>query len=287
MNFTQLHNHSCFSLLDAIPFPKEIAEYAAKNKMSSIALTDHGNLSGIYEFYKSCKKNGVKPILGCEFYISSDRKIKSKNRMHIIILAKNKIGWKNLMKLSSLSFSEGFYYVPRIDPNLVNELKEGLIVLSACIGGIIGKHIITNKEPKKAYRMAEYFKSMFGNDFYLEMIAIDYEPQSNLNHELQKMSLELNIPITVTGDVHYINKKDYKIHLILLKMKSENFNFKIEDLYFKTPEEIIRILRTHNISDKIITTAMQNTEEISKKVEDFAIELTNYKMPQVSLTERT
>lgn len=270
--FVHLHVHSHYSLLDALPSIKDLVNAAKNYNMHALALTDHGNLSAAYKFYRECNKQGIKPIFGCEFYISANRKNKTRENKHVILLAKDEKGWKNLTKLSSLSFMEGFYYKPRIDPKLVKENSEGLIAMSACMSGVLGKHLL-NKDKEKAYKMADWWKSVFQDDFYLELIAIESEEQKYINKELILVAANLDIDFVATCDVHYINEEDYKAHRVLLKIKYPKFETDVNDLYFKNSKEIKEILLKHDLSEKFIDKAISNTVNISNEIETFKLEI--------------
>jgi DNA polymerase-3 subunit alpha len=248
-NFVHLHVHSQYSILDACPAVEDLAERAAKNSMPAVALTDHGNLFGAVEFYKACKDAKVKPIIGCELYLASgsrhDRKRISgiKNDFHITILAKNMQGYKNLCKLSSIGYLEGFYYSPRIDQEVLAQHKEGLICLSGCMSSMISQEILTGT-PDNVIQKIEWFRQLFGEDFYLEimrheMSSEDIESdkmheeswliqhyqdyllkQNKINSRIIELSRELNIPLVATNDSHYLDREDWRAHEIILNIQS-------------------------------------------------------------------
>jgi DNA polymerase III subunit alpha len=172
--FVHLHNHSEFSLLDGASKIKDMAKYAVQMEMPAIALTDHGVMYGAFEFYQACNKAGVKPLIGCEMYVATrkrtDRDPKRDGNHHLVAIAKNEIGYKNLMKLATIASLEGFYYKPRVDKDVLAEYSEGLIICSACMGGELSKAIVSGQgslEPAK--NVAAWYREVFKDDFYLEV----------------------------------------------------------------------------------------------------------------------
>jgi DNA polymerase III subunit alpha len=211
MSFVHLHNHTHYSLLDSTLKPNHLIAAAKADNQPAVALTDHGVMFGAIEFYKLCKKEGIKPIIGIEAYISTtDRFSKAekvdgkagKNYYHIILLAKDVIGYKNLCKLSSIGFSEGFYRKPRIDKEVLEIYKEGLICTTACMGGIVNSDIVA-RDLVKAKSEAEYYKNLFGDDFYMEIQRHKYDSDEQLIHDAAKIARELDIKLVCTNDTHY------------------------------------------------------------------------------------
>ncbi|MDA3819546.1 MAG: PHP domain-containing protein, partial [Candidatus Delongbacteria bacterium] len=173
-NFTHLHVHSEYSVLDGLAKTQELVNIAKEDGMTALALTDHGTMFGVKELYDNCRKAGIKPILGCEVYVAPRGRLRKESKedragYHLILLAKNLTGYRNLLKLSTLSSKEGFYYKPRIDNELLKQYHEGLIVNSACLGGEIPQHILHNRMDEASQRI-EWFKNLFGDDFYLELM---------------------------------------------------------------------------------------------------------------------
>ena len=229
-NFVHLHNHSDFSLLDgAASIPKYIAKAKACN-MTSLALTDHGNMYGAVTFYKACKENGINPIVGCELYIApGDRRDKTshpnlENYYPLILLAMSDKGYHNLMELNSIGWKEGYYYKPRIDKEVLKTHSEDLICLSACIAGEIPRMILGSKKEgssrapnvEKAKEVAAWYKDVFGDRFYLEIQDHGLAEEKKSNAELVKIAHELDIPLVCTNDIHYIEKDDWNAHDTLL-----------------------------------------------------------------------
>lgn len=281
--FVHLHTHSHYSLLDGLA---KIDNLLAKTKemgMNSIALTDHGNLYGAIEFYKKAKKIGIKPIIGIEGYLTlGSRFSKQANvdneRYHIILLAKNNIGWKNLMQISTLSYLEGFYYKPRIDKELLEKYHEGLICLSGCMSGEIPR-LLEKKKIAEAENSAKWHQSIFGEDFYLEI-----QPHNNLSPLLSSLGKKLGIEIVGTEDIHYINKDDATAHEILLAVQTnsklddpDRLSLKKYDLSLASPEAMAEKFKDY-------PQATANTIIIAEKC-NLEIELEKTKLPRFSVPE--
>ncbi len=222
VDFVHLHNHTHYSLLDGLQKVPQLIDRIEAIGQSSVAITDHGTLSGAIEFYKACKERGIKPIIGIEAYVSHRKhtdksSVEDRKPYHLTLLAKNLQGYKNLMKLSTIACLEGFYYKPRIDHELLEKYSDGLIVLSGCLGGELGTYI-SNDQMDQALDTAKWYKAVFGSqNYYLEMQPhIDWEPQRKLNKGLKKISQLLGIGLVVTGDCHYSTEADHYPHDILL-----------------------------------------------------------------------
>ena len=250
-NFVHLHNHTHYSLLDAITTTSELVDAAVADGQPAIALTDHGVMFGCYEFYKKCKSSNIKPILGFEAYVASvnrfdrtpTRKLpdgkKTRNYLHLLLLAKDWTGYKNLMKLTSLGHTEGFYYRPRIDKELLEKHHEGIIAASACLGGIISAHIVDGNV-EKAKSEAQYYKDLFGDDFYLELQRHNFPEDDLIIEHVPKIAAELGIKMIATNDIHYLKKEHATAHNVLLHIKDSNASnsgtANVDDLRYKTPE---------------------------------------------------
>ena len=269
LGFVHLHIHSEYSLLDGANRIKDLPVRAKELGMNSIALTDHGVMFGAIDFYKACKANGVKPIIGCEVYVAprgrkdKEPKIDEKYN-HLILLAKNNDGYKNLAKLVSLGFTEGFYYKPRIDKEILEKYHDGLICLSACLAGEVSQAILNNNI-EEAKKVALWFKNLFGEDYYLEVQNNGIKEQVLVNQKLVELSRELEIPLVATNDAHYLKREDAYNHEVLLciqtgkRMNDEDrMRFDTEELYVKSPEEMIDYFK--NIPD-----AVENTVKIAEK----------------------
>ena len=222
MSFGHLHVHSEYSLLDGAIRIKDLVSKAKEFNMPAVALTDHGVMYGVVDFYKEAKKEGIKPIIGSEVYVASrsrfdkDASSGDAERGHLILLCKNNEGYKNLTKLVSLGFIEGFYYKPRIDKELLRIYSNGLIGLSACLAGEIPRAIIDNSYDK-ARELAIEYNEIFGQgNFFLEMQSNGIDEQVLVNQGIVRLARELNIPLVATNDAHYLTKDDYYSHEVLL-----------------------------------------------------------------------
>ena len=298
-NFTHLHVHSQYSLLDGATSITGLVAKAKEYGMTAVALTDHGNMFGAKDFHNVATKAGIKPLIGCEVYVARETRFdkepsnkRHRSGDHLIIIAKNKIGYHNLMKLVSYSWTEGFYYKPRIDKELLRKYKEGLIVSSACLGGEIAQAILKGKLDE-AEKVALEFKEIFGADFYLELMRHKsgnptkdkevYEKQELVNKELIKLSEKLDIKYIATNDVHFLNKEDAEAHdtLICISTGQEKddptrMRYTRQE-FFASPQEMAEIF-----SD--LPNALENTQEIVDKVENYDINskpiMPVFKMPE-------
>ena len=267
--FVHLHVHSEFSLLDGANRIKDLPVRAKELGMDAMAITDHGVMFGAIDFYKACKANGVKPIIGCEIYVAP-RKCTNKepgidNKYnHLILLAKDMQGYHNLCKIVSLGFTEGYYYKPRVDKEILQKYHEGIICSSACLAGEVASDIL-NDDIEKAKEAALWYKSVFGDDYYLEIQNNGIKKQVLVNQKLIQLSKELNIPLVATNDSHYLKKEDAYNHEVLLciqtgkRMSDEDrMKFETDELYIKSPEEMIEYF-------KAVPEAIENTVKIAEE----------------------
>ncbi len=245
--FVHLHNHTEYSIQDAIPHPKELALKAKELNMPAVAITDHGNMFGAVEFFKACKEVEIKPIIGCEMYFMDDRSNKKGKKYHIVLLAKDEEGYRNLSKLVTIGNTEGFYYTPRIDWNDLQAHSKGLIVMTACIQGIVNLKLLLNQE-KQAYNDAKRLKEIFGEDFYMEVQWHNLREDKVLIPRIKKLAKDLGIKVVPTNDVHYLEKQDYKYHKILYGISRTNkagewerLGFPTNEFYFKSYKEMFSI----------------------------------------------
>jgi len=269
-NFVHLHVHTEYSLLDGACRISELVAQAKKHKMPALAITDHGVMYGAIQFYKEAIRQGVKPIIGCEMYVAQqsrfDKSLQRKETPHhIILLVKNNEGYKNLIKLVTLSYLEGFYYKPRIDKEILRKHSDGLIALSACLKGEISQCIL-RKDIKGAKEVALDFLNIFGEEnFYLELQKNGIPEQEIVNENIIQISQELSIPLVATNDIHYINKEDARAHEILLCIQTatslsdpKRLKFATDAFYFNSPEEMNK-----NFSE--VPQALENTLRIAER----------------------
>ncbi len=269
-NFVHLHNHSEYSLLDGLSRVDDMVEHAQKLGMKALAITDHGNLYGAIKFYKKCIELNIKPIIGCEIYVArrslhDKDAVLDKDYNHLILLAKNNTGYKNLMKIVSVSHLEGFYYKPRVDMQLLEQYHEGLICLSACVNGYISEPLLNNQEETAMERLKK-LTDIFGEDFYLEIQKhLNVPPQVIVNEKLIALSKKQGIPLVATNDIHYVQKDDAEAQEILLCIQTQTTIITKDrklsminspDFYMKSQEEMENLF----IDQK---EAIENTQKIA------------------------
>ncbi len=283
--FSHLHVHTQFSILDGAADIGGLLDKAKEDGMVAVAITDHGNMFGVKDFHSQAKKRGIKPILGCEVYVApnamTDKRGKSDgNNRHLVLLAKNKEGYNNLIKLVSYSWTKGFYYKPRIDKELLKKYNTGIIACSACLNGVVA-HAVRNGTYEKALNLTKEFKSIFGDDFYLELQRhksgddkIDkevYADQVFVNEALIRIGEETNTDIIATNDVHFINKEDAEAHDRLLCISTgkdiddPNRMRYTRQEWFKTQDEMRSLFADLPI-------ALENTYKVVDKVEEFELD---------------
>src|SRR6201991_1316748 len=286
-DFSHLHVHTQFSLLDGAADISKLYKKAAADGMKALAITDHGNMFGVFKFVAEAGKHNVKPIVGCEFYVVADRHIKQFTkekkdvRCHQLLLAKNAEGYKNLVKLCSLGYMEGLYSKwPRIDKELILKYHKGLIATTCCIGASVPQAILKDGE-EKAEQEFKWWLDLFGEDYYIELQRHNIKEQVLINETLLKFAKKYNVPVIATNDSHYTDREDYNAHDILLcintgekqstpgyddivnddlHLKDRRFKFPNDQFYFKTSEEMKSLF-----SD--IPEAINNTNAIVDKVE--------------------
>ena len=251
MSFVHLHCHSEYSLLDGANRIDDLIERALEFEQPALAITDHGNLHGAWEFQEKAKKAGLKPIIGMEAYVApGDRRARDrvggdrgKPYFHLVLLAQNATGYKNLVKLSSLAYTEGFYAKPRVDRELLARYNEGIVVSSACMAGEIAHHLLSD-EYDQAREAAKWYGDVFRDRYYLEVQAHDSENQATLNRRVFQLAEELNLPVLATNDAHFLAREDHDAHDVLLciglgKDFADNNRMRYDEgLYFKSAPEI-------------------------------------------------
>ena len=294
-DFVHLHLHTHYSLLDgAIKIP-DLAQKAVEYGYKAVGMTDHGNIFGAVQFYQEMKKVGIKPIIGMEAYFTSNRfekkgkgsdDILSDRNYHLILHAKDKTGFKNLMKLSSLAYTEGFYYKPRIDWELLEKYHEGLICQTACLKGFVPQ-LLSQGKFDEAYEQAKRLKDIFGDDLYFEIQINGLPEQEEANKGIIKLAEKLGVKIVATNDSHYLNPEDQKAHdiikalqmkLTLKQLKEKGRAFKVGGLHFTTPEEMYQKFKGYEF-------ALKNTVEIAEKcnVEIETAETRGYLFPKFQI----
>ena len=252
MSFVHLHVHTEYSLLDGQIRIKELVEKVKKLSMNAVAITDHGNMFGVIELYKECKKQNIKPILGCEVYVAPRSRLEKQGKIdsepnHLVLLAMNNIGYKNLIKLCSIGYTEGFYYKPRIDMEVLKKYNEGLICLSACLAGKLARQIVMSNLTG-AKETIEEFIDIFGKDrYFLEIQDNKLREQLLVNQNIIALAKEYGLNVVATNDCHYLDKSDYDSHEVLLCIgttktlnEEDRMSFKTSEFYVKSEEEMLQ-----------------------------------------------
>lgn len=284
--FCHLHLHTEYSLLDGSGKIKKLVKKAKELGMESMAITDHGVMYGCVDFYKAAKEEGIKPILGCEVYVASkSMHIKNVDKdnttNHLVLLVKNEVGYENLMKIVSEASIEGFYYKPRVDHDYLRKHSEGIIALSACLGGEVQRALL-NEEYEKAKEVALAYKDIFKEGFYLELQNHGMDEQRRVNELNIKLSKETGIPLVATNDVHYIEQKDSKSHDILMCIQTgktvedtDRRRYPSDQFYLKSAEEMYDMFA-------YVKEALENTVKIADEC-NFDYEFHVSKLPKFPL----
>ena len=288
-NFTHLPVHTEYSLLDGFSRVKTLVKRAKEKGMTAVAITDHGCMFGAIDFYKAAKAEGIKPIIGCEVY-TAPRKLTDKDpnydkhQGHLVLLAKDMTGYKNLIKIVSKSYVDGFYYKPRTDMDELKKHSQGLIALSACLAGDVPRAIM-NGNYDKARKLAMEYRDIFGNgNYYLEIQDHGLPEQKQVNTEVVRLSRELNIPLVATNDVHYVDKDDAKIQDILMCLQMQKtiddenrMKFPSDEFYLKSREEMEQLFPE-------LEEALDNTNEIAERC-NVEFEFNKYHLPRYDVPE--
>lgn len=283
MSFVHLHNHTQYSLLDGACRIDRMVNLAIQYEMPALAMTDHGNMFGAIDFYNTCRQNGIKPIIGIEAYIInkdfSDETNKNDRRYHLILLAMNQQGYKNLMKLSSKAYLEGFYYKPRINKKLLEQYSEGLICLSACLKGEISQ-LLLDGQTKQAKQSAKWYRNVFGDRYYLELQDHGIEEEKTVMPQIIKLAQEMSIPLVLTNDCHYLQQSDSEAHDILLCIQTgksltdaNRMRYSTNQLHFRSPEEMKALFPE-------VPEAYNNTMEIADRI-NLELQYDNFLLPTV------
>ena len=283
--FTHLHLHTEYSLLDGVGKIDDYLKRAKELGMKSIAITDHGNMFGAIEMYKKAIKNGIKPIIGIEAYLAEFGMDKKEGRnFHIILLAKNEKGYKNLMKISSEAYINGFYYKPRTDKEFLKNHSEGIICLSACMQGEISRRILDKESFENIENVVNSYIEIFGkDDFYIEVQGNGIEEQRELNKKLSEIAEKFKLKLVATNDTHYVNKGDHTLQDIMICIQTgakfsdeKRMRIETDELYLKSREEMIESLGEEYVE------AVDNTALISSKC-NLSIDFGSFKFPYYEL----
>ncbi len=289
LQFTHLHVHTQYSILDGAAAIDPLVQKAADDGMEALAITDHGAMYGVLEFAEKARAKGIKPIIGCEMYLAGESRFdkrgsEDRSGYHMILLAKNMQGYRNLSRLCSYGYLEGFYYTPRIDRELLERYHEGLIATSACLGGELPQAILSRKGVEAAEEILQYYLSLFGDDYYLELQRHGLEEQTEVNKVLIELAKKHNVPLIAANDCHFINAEDARAHDILICLQTgrdlddhTRMQYSGQE-YLKTRQEMAALF-----SD--VPEALEGTVEITQKVENFDIKAEKVLLPTFPLAE--
>lgn len=287
MSFVHLHTHTAYSLLDGEGTIPKLIERAKELGQTAMAITDHGNMYGVIDFYECAKQNGIKPIIGCEVYVAARSRFDKVHELdsqscHLILLAENDVGYHNLMKLVSAGFIEGFYYRPRIDMDILREHNEGIIALSACMSGVLSRQLLSGNYDE-AKRRAQEFLDIFGRDrYFIEIQDHGIFEQKKLNRDLISIARELNIDIVATNDIHYTLKRDSEYQDVLMCIQmgktvddEDRMKMDCDQLYLKSEEEMTELF-------SYIPEALENTQKIADRC-NVEIEFGKFHLPKFEI----
>ena len=287
MSFAHLHLHTEYSLLDGACRINDLVKRVKELGQNAVAITDHGVMYGVINFYKACKREGIKPIIGCEVYVSQRKhtdKVSEFDRenRHLVLLCENETGYRNLMKLDSLAWTEGYYYKPRVDIEILEKYHEGLIALSACLAGEIPRALVRNNYDE-AKKSALRYKEIFGeNHFFLELQNHGIDEEERINPYIIRLSEECNIPLVATNDCHYINKEDSHLHHVLLCIQTAHtvqdkmpLGFPTDEFYIKSEDEMLALFPKE---------AVENTQKIADRC-NVEIEFGKLKLPRFDVPD--
>ena len=288
--FVHLHNHSHYSLLDGACRINDLVSMAAKHKMKALALTDHGNMFGAAEFYQKCLKTGIKPIIGSEVYVAPRSRLEKKTRpgdtataYHLVLLCKNEIGYKNLMKLVSQGYIDGFYYRPRIDKELLKQHSKGLIALSACLKGEVAhKYLKLNID--SAREALDEYKQIFGDDFYLEVQDHGIPEEDHVRKGIFELAKESGTKVVATNDIHYLEKSHHEAHDVLICLQTgkdyddpNRMRYTTQELYFKSAQEMLELFSE-------TPEVLENTLEVADKC-NLLMDFDTYHLPHFKIPD--
>jgi DNA polymerase-3 subunit alpha len=326
-DMVHLHNHTDFSLLDGAQRCSDLAKRCKEMGHVAVAQTDHGTMRGFFKFFRACEKAGIKPIYGMEAYLCRDRhkrgldpseiesatngisgkkqqkeavkdaekQVGVRERFHTCLFAKNDVGLRNLFKLSSIGWLEGFYYRPRIDLESIIQYREGLVLTSACTSGILA-HLLNKGQEEEMIALAENLKSIFADDFFLEIMPHDFDQQREVNTAIVKIGDVLDIPIVATNDAHYALAEHWQLHDVLLAMQTKavwsdpkRWHFTGRDFYLKSRQEMEEsFARAHpDIPSDVVAASLDNTLLVAEKCDVHVVaDSKQCLLPHVDIAER-
>ena len=267
--FVHLHLHSEYSLLDGACRIQKLVERIKELGQKAVAITDHGNMYGVVDFYKACKENGIHPIIGCEVYVAPRTRFDKVHKIdnspyHLVLLCKNAVGYQNLIKMVSAGHLEGFYGKPRIDRELLTKYHDGLIALSACLAGEVPR-ALRDRDYEKAKETASFYRSLFGEDYYIELQDHGIKAQKEILPFLHKLSRELSIPMVATNDCHYLRKEDAKTQAVLMCIQTNTVYGQDQAMEFETEEFYVKSYEEMESLFSVYEGALENTVKIAEQ----------------------
>jgi len=283
MGFCHLHVHSEFSLRDSLIKIDNLIEIIKGHGMDTVAITDHGAVSGILEFYLKCLENGVRPIIGIEAYAVKNITIQDREekRRHIVLLAKNEKGYRNLVRLASVAGERGFYYVPRIDLRILEKYREGLICLTACCFSSIV--YLMGEGGGDVLRIVRLLRNLFGRNLYLEIQPHEMKEQKKHNILMDSIGRRLDLPLVATQDVHFYKKEDKEVHDVLMRIQGRE-PYTTDTIYLSTKDEMYAEFKSHDyLSRDTIREAISNTGVIADEIENYNIPIEQFFFPSFEL----
>ena len=283
-NFVHLHVHTMYSLLDGVPSSEDLAKRAVELKQPGVAITDHGYMFGCYKHQQACTKMGVKAIHGCEFYLVNDiNSREDRSNYHLIVLAMNADGWRNLITLNTMAGQQGFYYKPRIDMAMLSTHSDGLIILSGCYKSPVSFHFsVKGRDLDRALVNMRTLKSIFKDRFYNEVMRIEWDEYDSLVPAIVDMATAEGVKTVATNDIHYAMKEDAEVQRAMLKISTGGggedggLEFSSSSLYMKSREEIVGGIITPDMADVSM--------EIFERIQ-FQLEFKGYQFPSFDISK--
>lgn len=284
-NFINLHNHSEMSVRDGMIRIPQLVDKVASLGMNAVALSEHGNLSSFMDLYLAAKDKGVKAICACEQYLCWDHKVKIKGerKMHVLLIARDAVGYRNLLELCSVAATEGKYNTPRVDFDLLQKYHEGIICSSAC--SYKSALYLYDESYEWASRMARKFRTIFEDDFYIEIMPHTFPFQKDHNLKVVTIAQEQGIPIVATQDAHYLEKGDVDLHDVLMQIQGRQ-PYGVDSLFFPSQDESLEMFGEHKyLMNRVVFDAIDRTDAIAESVEDYGIELDKFNYPKFEVTD--